>query len=128
MKRMICRLALLAVLAWTCAPAQAEYRGVLKRDQDWFLNVDNSATCCRTAFTVHFYGNRFEDIDFRTVGGGPEEGRVRLPFPKPGRHITRILIEVDPPSEHTEVRVEVEQHESFPATFIGYGRMVFDVE
>src|SRR5262245_4002463 len=128
MKRFIFILAALAMLIWICPPAQAEYRGIFKRDQGWLLNVDNSASAGKTAITVHFYGKRFEDIEFGTVGAGPQEGRVQLVFPKPGKDVTRIVIEVDPPSQLTEVRIEVNQNESFFATFIGYGRMVFEVE
>ena len=127
-KKLTCTLAAFAMLIWICPPAQAEYRGILKRDQGWLLNVDNSASAGKTAITVHFYGKRFEDIEFRTVGAGPEEGRVQLVFPKPGKDVTRIVIEVDPPSQHSEVRIEVNQNESIFATIIGYGRMVFEVE
>lgn len=127
LKKLNCTLAALAMLIWICPPVQAEYKGILKREA-WTLNVDNSATSAKTAITVHFYGKRFEDIEFRMVGGGPVEGRVQLPFSQPGKDVTRILIEVDAPSPFNEVRIEVEQNASFPATFTGYGRMLFEVE
>ena len=42
-KRTICTFAALAMLIWTCPPAQAEYKGELQR-LDWQLTVDNSST------------------------------------------------------------------------------------
>jgi len=54
MKRLICTIAAFAMLIWTGPPAQAEYKGELRRDIEWFLNVDNSAAAGITAVTVHY--------------------------------------------------------------------------
>jgi hypothetical protein len=40
MKRLICTLAALTMLIWTCPPVQAEYLGELRRNIDWQVNVD----------------------------------------------------------------------------------------
>jgi len=42
MKRLICTLAALAMLIWTCPTARAELIGELRRDQDRVINFDNA--------------------------------------------------------------------------------------
>lgn len=42
MKRLICTLAALAMLIWTCPTARAELHGELRRDQDCVINFDNA--------------------------------------------------------------------------------------
>ena len=114
-------------MAERCPGPTSRYDKQDRNENRWLCisSCANRYAAGKTAITVHFYGKRFEDIEFRMVGAGPQEGRVHLVFPKPGKDVTRILIEVDAPSQHSEVRIDVNQNESF---FIGYGRMVFEVE
>lgn len=113
----------LAVLIWTCAPVQAEFKGTLQRDQDWTLNVDNGATGGTTAVTV-FYLGRSDESEFRTVLVG--EG-VSLAFSKPGRGVRRIIVEVNPPRGQL-VPVELVQGQSYTWMSEGDSRVVFNVE
>ena len=116
----------IALLISTCPTTQAEFKGQLRRDLDWSLNVDNSSTTGATAITVYFLGSRGGDIEFRTVPGGD---RVQLFFPKPGRGVRRIIIDVDPPSNQT-IPVDLSQPPfigSIFETVVGRGHLVFDV-
>ncbi len=124
MKRLIATFACaVAVLIWTCAPAQAEFRGVLRSDQDWVINVDNAATGGITGITVYFLGKKPQDFEF-TV---PIGGRVQYPFEKVGKDVTRIIIEVDSPQGAT-LTVEVSQNNSVVTNCFGYCHLVFNVE
>ena len=122
-KRMIYTLAALAMLTWTCPPAQAEYKGSLQRDSDWTLNVGNGGTGGITAVTV-FYLGRSDESEFRTV---PVAGRVSLAFLKPGRGVSRIIVEVNPPRGQS-VPVELVQDQSYTWMSEGDSRVVFNVE
>jgi len=131
MKRMTCTLAALAMLIWTCPPAQAEFKGRLQRDLDWALTVDNSSTTGETAVTVRYLSNRrneneisSEEIEIRLVPGSE---RVQLLFSKPARNVRRIIIEVDPPATFTIIPLDINQDGSIAVTIQGYGRLVFDV-
>ena len=132
MKRMICTFAVLAMLVWTCPPAQAKFMGTLQRDQDWLIHFDNSSSCCGTGMTVYYLGNgRVLGLEIFTVPGISDEsqGRVEYAFSKPGRGVGRIIIEVDPGSDALDIPVEINQiGSSFTATLHGSGRLVFDVE
>lgn len=115
-----------ALLISTCPTVHAEFKGQMRRDLDWSLNVDNSSTTGGTAITVYYLGSRGGDIEFRTVPGGD---RVQLFFPKPGRGVRRIIIEVDPPNNHT-IPVDLSQPPyigSIAETVVGRGHLVFDV-
>jgi len=133
MKRLACILAALAMLIATCPTTQAIVRGTLQRDQDWQIIFDNSSSCCSpTAMTVYYLGDRrILDLDIFSVPGSYDEsqGRVQYAFPKPGRGVTRIIIEVDPASDFLDIPVEITQPgRSLPVTLHGSGRLVFDVE
>ena len=85
MKRTMCRLAALAMLMWTCPPAQAEYLGELRRDVDWQLQVDNSSSAGKTAVTVHYLIGRSgekeisrDDIEIGLVAGGARTQLIYL--------------------------------------------------
>jgi hypothetical protein len=120
---------------WTCPPAQAEYRGELRRDIDWQFNVDNSSSAGKTAVTVHYLIGRSgeaeisrDDIEIGLVSAG---ARTQLIFSKPARGVRRILIEVQQPM-NTTIDVEVIQGGPFPGSFPARlegqpGSLVFDV-
>ena len=131
-KRMICALVVLAMLMWTIPPARAELRGTLLRDLEWQIGFDNSASCCPTAMTIYYLGNRrVLDLENVTVPGNADvsQGRVLYSFAKPGTGVRRIIIEVDSGSIAVETTIDVTQTGgSFPATLRGFGRVVFDVE
>lgn len=135
MKRMICTLAVLAMLTWTCPPAWAEYKGELRRDIDWQLNVDNTPNPGKTAVTVHYLIGRIgekeisrDEIEIALVDAG---ARTQLIFSKPGRGVRRIIIEVDQPIPIT-IDVEITQsapfqNVSYPARMERPGSLVFEV-
>ncbi|MCM3900104.1 MAG: hypothetical protein ND866_00200 [Pyrinomonadaceae bacterium] len=127
----------LALLISTCPPAQADHQGELRRDLAWNLNVDNSSASAKTSVTVHYLISRNdeieisrEEIEIFTIPSGspdPNAGRVQLRFPKPGRGVRRIIIDVDPPI-NTSITVNVSQFAAFPADIgPGFGRLVFDI-
>jgi hypothetical protein len=125
-KKLTCTLAALAMLIWICPPAQAQFKGILKRDQDWFLNVDNSSSPAgHTAITAYYLGSRRDDIEILRAPAG---ARVQFPFSAPGRGVRRIIIEVSPPTRNHTIPVEVSQMNSVPETCVGDCRLVFDVE
>lgn len=135
MKRMICTLAALAMLIWTCPTAQAEYQGELGRDIDWQVNVDNAGAAGKTAVTVHYLIGRSgekeisrDEIEIGLVEAG---ARTQLIFSKPVRGVRRIIVEVQQPMS-TTIDVEVTQDgppfpRSFPARLERPGSLVFDV-
>jgi hypothetical protein len=126
-KKLTCALAALAMLIWICPPAQAEFKGVLKSDQDWVLNVDNSASpASPTAITVYYLSSRRDDIEILRAPAG---ARIQFPFSAPGRGVRRIIIDVSPAASHLTIPVEVATPtNSFPQTCVGESRLVFDVE
>lgn len=106
------------MLIWTCPPARAEYKGELRRDIEWFLNVDNSAAAGITAVTVHYLigksGEKEMSRDEIEIAVVTANARTQLTFSKPGRGVRRIIIEVDPPPGGT-IDVEIAtQNTSFP--------------
>jgi hypothetical protein len=134
-KRMICTLAALAMLIWTCPPARAEFKGQLLRDIEWILNFDNSASAGPTAVTVHYLigksGEKEISRDEIEIASVDANARTQLFFSTPGRGVRRIIIEVDQPTGAT-IDVEVTQsapfqNSSFPHRFEGPGSLVFDV-
>lgn len=131
MKRFICSLAALAMLTWTCPPAQAEFKGDLRRDIDWVLIVDNSASAGPTAVTVHYLigksGEKEISRDEIEIALVAANARTQLIFSKPGRGVRRIIIEVDPPQFAT-IDVEIStQNTSFPHRVEGRSSLVCDV-
>jgi hypothetical protein len=113
------------MLIWICPPAQADFKGLLQRDQAGVLSVDNSSTTGATAITVYYLSSRRQDIEiFRAPGGS----RIQFLFAAPGRGVGRVIIEVSPPIDQT-IPVELLQNGiSFFHTSVGDARLVFDVE
>ena len=135
MKRIICTLAALALLIWAGPPARAEYRGELRRDIAWQVQVDNSASAGRTAVTVHYLigrsGEKEIGRDEIEIGLVEANARTQLIFSKPGRGVRRIIIEVDAPL-NVVIDVEITQDgppfpRSFPQRFERPGSLVFDI-
>jgi hypothetical protein len=124
-KKLTRPLAALAMLIWICPPAQADFKGLLQRDQAGVLSVDNSSTTGATAITVYYLSSRRQDIEiFRAPGGA----RIQFLFAAPGRGVGRVIIEVSPPIDQT-IPVELLQNGiSFFHTSVGDARLVFDVE
>ena len=125
LKKLTCALAALGMLICIPPPAQADFKGMLQRDQDGVLSVDNSSTTGATAITVYYLSSRREDIEiFRAPGGA----RIQFPFAAPGRGVGRVIIEVSPPINQT-IPVELLQNGiSVFHTSVGDSRLVFDVE
>jgi len=118
----ICACAL-AALIWICAPARAEYKGELPADRDFTINVDNSAVTGKTAITVYYLGKRPDEIEFTAPAGA----RVSYVAPKPGKGVTRVIVQVDPPTNGTP-SIEVASNASFVHNCLGHTVLVFDVE
>jgi hypothetical protein len=124
-KKLTFTLAALAMLIWICPPAQADFKGILKVDQDGVITVDNSSTTGATAITVYYLSSRREDIEFLRAPGG---ARIQFPFAAPARGVRRVIIEVIPPINQT-IPVELSQNGiTFNHTSVGDTRLVFDVE
>jgi hypothetical protein len=122
-----CILAALAMLIWICAPVRADFLGTLNHDQDWQLNIDNTGSTGTSSLSVRFLNKRndiSDDVEI-TVPFGSRAGYV---FPPPGRNITRIIIDVDPPNGATTMIVEVAQNRSLVTTCVGYTHLVANVE
>ena len=113
----------LAAMIWICAPARAEYKGELPRDHDITINFDNSAVSGKTAITVFYLGNRPDEIEFTAPAGA----RVSYVAPKPGKGVTRVIVQVDPPTNGTP-SIEVASNASFFHNCFGHTVLVFDVE
>ena len=124
-KKLTCIVAVLAMLIWSCPTVQADFKGILKWDQDGVISVDNSSTTGATAITVYYLSSRREDIEiFRAPGGA----RIQFPFAAPGRGVRRVIIELSPPINQT-IPVELSQNGiTFNHTSVGDTRLVFDVE
>ena len=124
-KKLTCIVAVLAMLIWSCPTVQADFKGILKSDQDGVISVDNSSTTGATAITVYYLSSRREDLEiFRAPGGA----RIQFPFAAPGRGVRRVIIEVSPPINQT-IPVELSQNGiTFFHTSVGDTRLVFDVE
>lgn len=113
----------LTALLWICAPARAEYKGELPREHDITINIDNSAVAGKTAITVFYLGNRPDEIEFTAPAGG----HISYVAPKPGKSVTRIIVQVDP-SNTGAPSIEVVSNASFPHNCLGHTVLVFDVE
>lgn len=94
-RRLTCALATLAIVMCTYVPTRAEYLGTLSQDQDWTIEITN-ATIAPSSVTVYYLDKRGLDvIGVMTVQG---TNAVSQTFPKPGRNVRRVNIEVDPAS------------------------------
>lgn len=113
----------LASLLWMCATTRAEYKGELPRDHDITINIDNSAVAGKTAITVFYLGNRPDEIEFTAPAGG----QMSYVAPKPGKGVTRIIVQVDPPNNGAP-SIEVVSNASFPHNCFGHTVLVFNVE
>jgi hypothetical protein len=113
----------LAALIWICAPARAEYKGELPADRDFTINVDNSAVTGKTAITIFYLGKRPDEVEFTAAVGA----QVSYAAPKPGKGVTRVIVQVDPPTNGAP-SIEVVGAASFPHNCLGHTVLVFDVE
>jgi len=129
MKRLTCTLAALAMVMSAYIPAQAEFKGTLQRDQDWFIEI-NSQSFDAIAVTVYYLGRNLEVVEIMTV---PAVVTIQRNIPKPGRGVKRVVVEVDPPlNGRCTIRI-VQGAETFLADFRSTHdgdsfRWVFDVE
>src|SRR5262245_44165645 len=122
-RRMATCLCSLTALIWICAPALAEYKRELPRDHDITINFDNSAVSGKTAITVFYLGNRPDEIEFTA----PPGARVSYVAPKPGKGVTRVIVQVDPPTNGTP-SIEVASNASVFHHCLAHPVLVFDVE
>jgi hypothetical protein len=104
MKRVFCTLAALTMLIWTCPQAHADFIGSLPSDQEWQLEV-TAATPSTNAATVYYLDRRggSDIVGIMTVIGADPTSQT---FPKPGRSVKRIIIEIDPsPGSQCTIRI-----------------------
>ena len=119
-KRLTCLLAALTMLMWTYIPAQAEYFGTLPNDQDWTMQVTNSANA-PCAVRVYYVGRALDVIDVLTV---PSTITILNTLPSPGKRVKSIVIEVDPAPAG---RATISVNGGVGINIDGPGRIVFDV-
>ncbi len=81
----------LAVLVLASTPVQAEFKGTLQREQAWLLEVA-SASPETTAMFAGFV-DRLGNVEGQVIQ--VSEPVQEILFPKPGRGVTRIIVEVD---------------------------------
>jgi len=91
-RRLACTIAALAMLIWTCTPAQAEFLGTLQRNQTWLLSVDNSNNAEAAAVTIFYLG---KTLSFNVVSIAAVT-LLNLPDLQIPRFTDRIIIELDP--------------------------------
>ena len=121
MKRLTCGLATLALVLCTWVPAQAEYLGTLPNDQELTLEITN-ATTAPSSVTVYYLDKRGLDVIGTMTAQGTNA--VSETFPKPGRNVRRVIIEIDPaPGNQTTLRINL----SGAITIEKGTRLVFDV-
>lgn len=122
MQRIMRRLTVLVMVMFTCSPVWAEYAGTLQRDQPFTVSI-TSASTDTVAVTVYYLDNRgTANIEFMSVS---ESGvQVQQEFPRPGKGVRRVIIEVDPPSGGT-ASLRIDQFP--PVNVDGSVRIVFDV-
>jgi hypothetical protein len=122
-KRLICTLAALAIFIGTCPQAGAAWVGRLPRDQDWQLEL-TGATNSTYSLTVYYLDARgSEVIGIMTVAGTDP---VTQTFPKPGRSVKRIVIEVDP-TPGSQCAIRINQGSSITIDDPSGVRLVLDV-
>ena len=121
----------IAVLIWTCAPAQARFKGTLQRGAAWSVQISGAnANTDDTAVTVFYLGDNVDAQVITTVKPGEIFSKT---FAKIPRHVKRIIIEVDLPEDGSgSAFVVVSQklnlyEEVFIAGSPSEGRWVFDV-
>jgi hypothetical protein len=125
MKRLMCMLAVLGATLWFGSAAQAEFRGLLFRNEGWMLNVDSAAVDDPgTAITIHLVFGRRDVVVVRTV---PAHERTQISFPAPLPDNVRIVIEVDPSLAGTAGLEVVQGDRAFQWMSDGFSRAVFDV-
>jgi hypothetical protein len=91
-RRLACTIAALAVLIWTCTPAQADFLGTLQSNQTWLLSVDNSNNSETAAVTI-FYLGKTSSFDTFSI---PALGLLNLPDLQIPKFTRRIIIQLDP--------------------------------
>jgi hypothetical protein len=122
----------LAVLIWTCIPAQAGFYGTLQRDQPYQIEIDNTSNASGdTAAVTVFYLSERRVVDFEiiTIPGGELVG-LEFSIAKGTR---RIIIELDAsPGLPTTRGVPLKVIQGLGTTFndsgIGGARMVINVQ
>ncbi len=129
MKRLTCTLAALALVMSAYIPAQAEFKGTLKRDQPWMLEINNASYDNATA-TVYYLGRDLEVAELVTV---PSGGTVQTNITKPGRGVRRVIVEVDEAVNGEGTMRIVQGANAFSSNFTisregDTCRWVFDVE
>ena len=122
MKRLNCALATLAMVMCTYIPARAEFGGRLSSNQEFTVVITNTSATT-TVVTIYYIDKRGLDVvGMMTVSGTDP---VLETFPKPGRDVRRVIIQVDP-SPAQQVKLTLNQ--SAPQTFEAGIQLVFDVE
>lgn len=128
MKRLTYALAALTVLISTCPVAQAEFKGALRRNEPFAVQVDNTANGAfkQAGVTIFYLGNR------RALGSASftvEPGTLSNIIETIPRSARRVIIEVSP-AYLTVTPITINQ--GVGTSFMNSGdhdvRLVFDVE
>jgi hypothetical protein len=129
-RRLACTIAALAVLIWTCNPAQADFYGPLQGNQTWTVAVDNSNNLDAAAVAIYSI-DRMGKTEYFQIATVPGAQSVTLTVTRIPRGTVRVIIEVDPAhlfgSEDTVNVVVVQGGAGFSYLLPGPFRMVFDV-
>jgi hypothetical protein len=91
-RRLAYTIAALAMLIWTCNPAQADFLGTLQSNQTWSLAVDNSNNSEAAAVTIFYLG---KTLSFNSISIAaetlPDLHDLQIP-----KFTGRIIIQLDP--------------------------------
>jgi hypothetical protein len=125
-RRFACAIAALAMLIWTCTPAQAEFDGTLQGNQLWTVELDNSNNAEAAAAAIYSI-DKMGKAEYFQIATVPGVQLITLTVTKVPKGTVRVIIEVDP-ALGLSVAVRVIQGENaFGHGGAGDFRMVFDV-
>ena len=92
-KRLICTVVALTLVMWAYIPSRAEYAGNVARDFGFTIEIQNTIDSTTTV-TVYYVDSKGLDVIGTLTVQGPTP--FREAFPKPGKAVTRVIIDVDP--------------------------------
>ena len=92
MRRLICALAVLMLVS---SPAQASFKGTLRGDTPWSVEIITGENGGNTAVTVYYLGRT---LDIEAIFSVPPGVSFEQDLLKPGGRVRRIIVEVDMPT------------------------------